>query len=642
MRASRLIRPFSRWPVALACALGAWSTAPAFGQTRAPAAPGAAASSPAAGKLPAARVPASRPGPAGVNAPGVPRAAAAPGRKASEPAQSVMDAPMFYDILMGEILDQQGDAASAAQFFQDAATRSRDPRLYARLFSIAMRQQDGKEALRHAREWQVADPGSTDALRAMLVAQMGQRAYADMEAPLRQLLLGAKDTELPPLLEALPNWLGPQIDPAVTLKITEAPLRALAQQASRPAGVRQGALVALARFQWRAKKQVPAADSLRQAEALDPGQWLVARVAAEWLAQQPSLESLLRQYLSSSKDAAQAEQVRTNLASFLVEKGRMTEAYALLKAQTELTPESPYAWFNWGVSLRDQGRDAEAETCLSRFWALLDTSPAESLRGVTQEMRIRAARILVERAFFRDDRVTVDRVALQADPQQADALIQYWRARGLAMEGQWQEGLTLLSGVQLPPGREAALPFLKGRYLLEAGQWQAAAGILEEGLKLHPSHVEMTLNLSTAYERLGRREDAVRMMERAVQLDPGNASYLNGLGYLLIDLVPDRGRARILIEQALAKSPDHPAYQDSMGWLLFREGQPDMALQWLRKSWSRLKDAEVAAHLGEVLWSLGQREEARQIWDEAEKAGASSPQSLEALRQVRARLIGSP
>ena len=103
------------------------------------------------------------------------------------------------------------------------------------------------------------------------------------------------------------------------------------------------------------------------------------------------------------------------------------------------------------------------------------------------------------------------------------------------MEGQWQEGLTLLSGVQLPPGREAALPFLKGRYLLEAGQWQAAAGILEEGLKLHPSHVEMTLNLSTAYERLGRREDAVRMMERAVQLDPGNASYLNGLGYLLID-----------------------------------------------------------------------------------------------------------
>lgn len=62
MRASRLIRPFSRWPVALACALGAWSTAPAFGQTRAPAAPGAAASSPAAGKLPAARVPASVPG----------------------------------------------------------------------------------------------------------------------------------------------------------------------------------------------------------------------------------------------------------------------------------------------------------------------------------------------------------------------------------------------------------------------------------------------------------------------------------------------------------------------------------------------------------------------------------------------------
>lgn len=629
MRASRVFRPLSPWPVALACMLGAWSAGPAQGQGR-PAEPAAAASVPK-GVRPAA----SPAKPAGE------RRAAAPARRASEPAQSALDAPMFYDILVGEILDQQGDAAGAAQFLQDAAVRSKEPRLYARLFSIAMRQRDGKAALKHAKAWQAVDPTSTDAMRAVLVALMGQRSFGELDAPLRQLLVAAKETELPSLLEALPNWLTPQLDADTALKTAEPGLKALGQQASRSAPVRQQAWVTLALLQWRAQKQAQAVESLRQGDALLPGQWAVARLAAEWLPQRPELEAVAREFLKLSEHQGQAEQVRTSLASFLMEQRRIVEAQALLQAQTGLTPDSPYAWFNWGVSLRDQQRDDEAETSLRRFWTLLSTAPAEVLRGITPDMRLRAARFLAERSFERGDLAALATLAQDADPKGEDPLVQYWRARALAQQGRWQEGLALLSGVTMPANRMASQPYLKGRYLIEVGQWEAAVGVLEDGIKAQPDHLQMALSLSSAYERVGRTKDAVRLMEQALKLDPQNPSILNGLGYMLIDMVPDRARARTLITQALALQPDHPAYQDSMGWLLFREGAHEEALVYLNKSWQRLKDPEVAAHLGEVLWALGRRDEARAVWKEGRAITQAAAQSLDMLAKTQARLEGA-
>ena len=102
-----------------------------------------------------------------------------------------------------------------------------------------------------------------------------------------------------------------------------------------------------------------------------------------------------------------------------------------------------------------------------------------------------------------------------------------------------------------------------------------------------------------------------------VKNEPNNAEALNALGYTMVDLTHRIAEGKQYIEKALKLKPDDPAILDSMGWAYYRLGQHQKALQYLQQAFTRLKDPEIAAHLGEVLWVTGNKEQARQIWDEA-------------------------
>jgi Flp pilus assembly protein TadD len=113
-----------------------------------------------------------------------------------------------------------------------------------------------------------------------------------------------------------------------------------------------------------------------------------------------------------------------------------------------------------------------------------------------------------------------------------------------------------------------------------------------------------------------------------------DARALNALGYMLANRNMELERAQSLIERALQQNPDDPATLDSMGWVLYRLGQSDKALEYLRRAWSGRKDPEIAAHLGEVLWVMGKRDEARNIWS----AGQEQEPDNDVLRQTIERL----
>ena len=102
-----------------------------------------------------------------------------------------------------------------------------------------------------------------------------------------------------------------------------------------------------------------------------------------------------------------------------------------------------------------------------------------------------------------------------------------------------------------------------------------------------------------------------------MRLDPKNGQALNALGYTLADRTDRYQEALGYIEQALEQMPNDAAVLDSMGWVHFRMGKRDPALEYLRQAYHINPDAEIAAHLSEVLWVDGQREEARKIWREA-------------------------
>ena len=106
-------------------------------------------------------------------------------------------------------------------------------------------------------------------------------------------------------------------------------------------------------------------------------------------------------------------------------------------------------------------------------------------------------------------------------------------------------------------------------------------------------------------------------MRAILARDPNNATALNALGYTLADRTDRHEEALRLISRALELDPGEPAIMDSMGWVLYRTGRYEEALDYLTRAYAEFPDPEVAAHLGEVLWVNGDTDAATQVWQGA-------------------------
>ncbi len=162
-------------------------------------------------------------------------------------------------------------------------------------------------------------------------------------------------------------------------------------------------------------------------------------------------------------------------------------------------------------------------------------------------------------------------------------------------------------------------------YLLEAELRQKAsddAGELDayaRGLAAYPDDSRLLYSRALAWER---RDDVARAeadLRTVLVANPNDAAALNALGYTLADRTTRYQEALELLDRARNAAPDNPAILDSYGWVLYRLGRGEEALPYLRRAWMLMKDPEVAAHLGEVLWVQGYKDEARKYLDEAMK-----------------------
>ena len=118
-----------------------------------------------------------------------------------------------------------------------------------------------------------------------------------------------------------------------------------------------------------------------------------------------------------------------------------------------------------------------------------------------------------------------------------------------------------------------------------------------------------------------------------LKTEPNNAHALNALGFTLADQTDRYEEAYVYIKRAIEINPDDPAIIDSWGWIHYRLGEYDKAIELLRKALSRLDDAEIASHLGEVLWVTGRRDEARSVWQKALKKPPDAPSLLSVMQR---------
>jgi len=190
----------------------------------------------------------------------------------------------------------------------------------------------------------------------------------------------------------------------------------------------------------------------------------------------------------------------------------------------------------------------------------------------------------------------------------------------LAKQGRLEEGIAHLEQVQVANNQQRAqLVMAEAQLLRDAGRNQDAYDLLGKALEKLPNYPDLLYDHAMAAEKLDQLDVLEANLRKLIQLKPDHAHAYNALGYTLADRNMRLQEARDLIAQALKLAPEDPFIVDSMGWVEFRLGNFNQSLEYLHRAYQMRADPEIAAHLGEVLWAKGERDEAKRVWQAALK-----------------------
>ncbi len=298
-----------------------------------------------------------------------------------------------------------------------------------------------------------------------------------------------------------------------------------------------------------------------------------------------------------------------------------------------------------------------------QFQILLDAAPEDpdllfSMALIQREMNdLESARENLERLLSLNARTDEAHYYLgkTAEEQQRldDAILHYMAVQPGRDFGSANDRLAQL---MLSAGRSAELGVyfdtLRSRYPQLAEQLFAleveklmgqqhlaeASAVVDRGLLEYPDSISLRYSRSIVAERLGNLVEAESDLRRILANDPENSTALNALGYMLANRTDRYSEAAELIGEALALNPDEPAILDSWGWVKYRLGDYDVALDFLQRAYRAFPDPEVAAHLGEVLWVMGRDEAAVAIWDRALSESPEHAILLETIQRLGADL----
>ena len=209
------------------------------------------------------------------------------------------------------------------------------------------------------------------------------------------------------------------------------------------------------------------------------------------------------------------------------------------------------------------------------------------------------------------------------------------RAALLAKKGRLDEARGLIQRVQAQqPIDIRAKLLVEVQLLKDAQQLQLAYALLGDAAAQYPDDEELVYEHAMLADKLGQHEDMERILRALMARKPDYHHAFNALGYALADRNTRLGEAKALIEKALAMAPGDPFITDSLGWVEYRLGNLPLAVQLLRQAFEKRADIEIAVHLGEVLWVMGDRDAARAMFMQAKTLQADNAALKETLQRL--------
>lgn len=290
-------------------------------------------------------------------------------------------------------------------------------------------------------------------------------------------------------------------------------------------------------------------------------------------------------------------------ARHLIENGDMEPALEQLDIALDMDPDSLEALFATGAIYFEQGDLVHSQDYFIRYLRLDPDNDR--------------ARIYLSDIEYRQGNYTAASNYLHgvaSRPYYLEAQIRL--ATILAKLHEVDTGIRHLRQIDVASDEDQIRLILQQDLLFrEYDRYAQSKQALDEGLKQFPDHPDLLYNRGLVTAKLNRLDLHERDMRKLIEIEPDNAHAYNAFGYVLADKTDRLEEAMALIKKANALLPDNPFILDSMGWVHFRLGNTSKAIEYLMLALDARQDAEIAAHLGEVLWVTGSREEARKIWE---------------------------
>lgn len=534
---------------------------------------------------------------------------------------------ILYRILAAEIAASRGHYDMASRTLLDLTRETSDPRLAKRAFQFSMAGRDLARALSAAREWAMLAPQDPEAAASSLALAASNGQTSGLASALTDRIEKAGDKEQ--AIAQASAIVNKMPDKRLALEVLEKTLddSLLALPVAH---------LALADAAWAALDADRALAEAQKAQALEPESEAAAQRVLEYgLKVDP--DDAIAQTRAYLEKYPQDRKLQLMLVNRLLERRDFNTAIEQVQRMRQRAPEDfDLLYTEAEVNIRAE-RYEQARGLLNEY-INIQTQRGQSIHDKASSAAADAsdARLLLVQIAEKEGKLDeairqldlIDDSSLQYQAQVHKAVLQ---ARQGDLAGA-KKTIDALSPQDTHERTVAALTM--ATIYREAGRTDTAVEILKKADQDIPNSTEIKYDLAMLSERQGNMEEFEALMKKVIELDPNNANAYNALGYTYADQDRLLDEAEDLLERALELDPDNPYILDSIGWYLYRRGDYEAAIEYLERSYAQLPSAEVAAHLGEVLWASERPDEARKVWQEGKAQDPDNETLLKTLKRL--------
>lgn len=517
-----------------------------------------------------------------------------------------LTADIFYRVLASEIAAQRGMYGSAATTMLGLARDTSDPRLARRALEFQLAGGNLPGALEAARVWARLSPNDVEASSTELALAAANGQTKGLSQALRNRIDASRDK---------PAAIGQALAVLSRLNDRRLALRILDESLSDSVRKLPAAHLALADVASASGDYARASQESRAALAADPKSEAAALRVLEYgyRVDPQRAQTEARTYIARNPNA---RKVRLMLAGQLADSGDYNGALAELQAMSRRSPEDFDLLFMQAQLAYKAGQLPQAKSLLQQYLDVQQQRQRATVPGATDagaaaaDAHVLLARIAEDQGHYDDAIAELGRI----DDPTLRYSVRMRQAALRAKSGRVDDALAMIDAAGPQDEEERTLGVLtKAQILRDADRVQQAVSVLEAADQALPDTVEIKYELAMLYERQNRLADLERMLRQVIALDPDHAHAYNALGYTLADHNQRLPEALDLITQALELAPNDPFILDSMGWVKYRMGDSAAAADYLRRAYSVRPEADIAAHLAEVLWTQGKRDQAVEL-----------------------------